>query len=74
MMEDVEDGVYEIPDSYFSKATARVSDKRDNGKVGVFTLSNYSDLIGTLGGVLRRLRPSSLVDGARESFVDKHCH
>ena len=34
MVEDVEDGVYEIPDSAFSKAAARLFDRIDNGKDG----------------------------------------
>ena len=35
VIEDVEDDIYEIPDSYFSKAAARVFDKIDHGKDGV---------------------------------------
>ena len=35
VIEDVEDDVYELPDSDFSKAAARVFDKIDNEKYGV---------------------------------------
>ena len=35
LIEDVEDGVDELPDSYFTKAAARVFDKIYNGKAGV---------------------------------------
>ena len=49
MVEDVEDNVDELPDSDFSKATAIIFDKIDNGKDGVLTLSKFVDLIETLG-------------------------
>ena len=45
----VEDDVDEIPDSDFSKASARVFDKIDNGKYGFLIFSNFADLIETLG-------------------------
>ena len=35
VIEDVEDEVDEIPDSYFFKAAARVFDKLDNEKAGI---------------------------------------
>ena len=50
VMEDVEDDVYELPDSYFSQAALRVFDKIYHGKYGVLPLSNSVDLIETLGG------------------------
>ena len=34
-IEDMEDDVYELPDSDFAKASARVFGKIDNGKDGV---------------------------------------
>ena len=39
MIEDVEDDVYELPDSYFSTAATRVFDKIDHGKYGVLPSS-----------------------------------
>ena len=45
VMEDVEYDVDEITDSDFSKATARVFDKIDNGKAAVLPLSRFVDLI-----------------------------
>ena len=41
----MEYGIDELPDSYFSKSSARV----DNGKDGVLPLSNFVVLIETLG-------------------------
>ena len=49
VMEDVEYDVDEITDSDFSKATARVFDKIDNGKDGVLPSSKFVDLIKPLG-------------------------
>ena len=50
MVEDVEYDVNELPDSYFSKAAARVFDKIDNGKDGFLPLSKFVDLIEIPGG------------------------
>ena len=50
MTEDVEDDVYDLPGSSFSKAAARVFDKIDNGKAGVLPYSKFVDLIETIGG------------------------
>ena len=36
MIEDVEDGVDELPDSDFSKAAVRVFDRIDKGNDGLF--------------------------------------
>ena len=49
MIEDVEDDVDELPDSDFSKSTARVFDKIDNGKDGILPSSIFLDLVETLG-------------------------
>ena len=49
MIEDLEDDVYEVSDSDFSKATARVFDKIDHGNYGVIPLSKFVALIETLG-------------------------
>ena len=49
VMEDVEYDVYGLPDSYFSKASARVFDDIDNGKAGVLTPSKFVELIEKLG-------------------------
>ena len=50
MIEDVEYNVDVLPDSYFTKAAMRVSDKINNGKADVLPPSKYVDLIETLGG------------------------
>ena len=52
MIEDVEDDIDELPDSDFSKATARVFHKTDNGKDDFLPFSKFVDLIETLGGGL----------------------
>ena len=44
MIEYVEDDVDELPDSYFSKAAARVFDKIYNGKAVVLPLTKFVDL------------------------------
>ena len=49
MVEDAEYDVYELPDSDFSKAAARIFDKIYHGKNGVLPSSNFFDLIETLG-------------------------
>ena len=49
LVEDVEDDIYELPDSDFPKAAAIVFDKTDHGKDGVIPSSIVFDLIGTLG-------------------------
>ena len=49
VMEDMEDDVDELPDSYFSKAAARLFDKIDHGKSGVIPSSKFVDLIEILG-------------------------
>ena len=75
VIEDVEDDVYELPDSDFSQAAARVFDKIDNGKDGVLPLSKFFDLIETLGeyfhsedlvGHLQKLDPNE--SGRLEHF------
>ena len=49
MIEDLEDDVYEVSDSDFSKATIRIFDKIDHGNYGVIPLSKYVAFIETLG-------------------------
>ena len=49
VIEDVEDDVYEITDSDFSKATAIIFDKIYIGRDGFLPSSNFVDLIVTLG-------------------------
>ena len=44
----MEDDIDELPDSYFSKAAARVFDKIYNGKDGVLPSSKFVDSIETL--------------------------
>ena len=51
MIEDVEDDIYEHPDSYFTKSSAVIFNKIYNGKDGVFPLSKFVDLIEALGEV-----------------------
>ena len=41
MIEDVEDDIYELPNSYFSKSTAIVFDKIYNEKADVLPLSKF---------------------------------
>ena len=45
----MEDDIYEIPGQYFSKATARVFDKKDNGNTGALPSSKFVYLVETLG-------------------------
>ena len=45
VIEDVEDDIDELPDSDFSKFSARVFDKVDNRKAGVLPLSKFVELI-----------------------------
>ena len=45
----MEDDVYELPDSDFSKSATIIFDKKDNRKDGVLPLSNFVDLIEKLG-------------------------
>ena len=49
LTEDVKNDIYELPDSYFVKAIARVFDKIENGKGGVLPSSTFVDLVETLG-------------------------
>ena len=49
VIEDFEDDVDELSDLDFSKAAARVSDKINNGKDGVFPSPKSFGLIETLG-------------------------
>ena len=49
MIEDVENDVYEISDSYFSKAAARFFDEIYHGKAGFLPFSRFFELIETLG-------------------------
>ena len=67
VIEDVEDDIDELPDSYFSKSSARVFHEIYHGKYGVLTSSKFVDLIETLGagvhgedlaGQLRKLDPN----------------
>ena len=75
----VEDIVYELPDSDFSNAAARVFDKLDNGKYGALPLSRFGDFIEMMrvGGVhsedmevhLRKVDPNKIVSLDRFVFV-----
>ena len=49
VIKDVEDDVYEVTDSDFTKAAARVFYEIDNGKAGVLLSSIFVDSIRTLG-------------------------
>ena len=49
VIEDVEDGVYELPDSDFYQSAVRVFDKIDHGKDGVLLSPKFAGFIGTLG-------------------------
>ena len=51
LIKDVEDDIYELPDSDFSKDAAIIIDKIDNGKYGVLPSPKFVDLIETLGEV-----------------------
>ena len=48
-MDHVEDDVDELPDSYFSKASAREFDKIDNRKDGFLPSSIFVEFIETVG-------------------------
>ena len=78
MIEDVEDDVDELPNSYFDKAAAMIFDQIDNGKNGVLPSSIYFYLIETLGevfhsedlaGHLRKVDPNESGSLDRFSFV-----
>ena len=45
MIEDVEDDIDELPDSYFSRATVRLFYEIDNGKASLLPSSKFGDLI-----------------------------
>ena len=49
MIEEVEDDVDEIPDSYFPIYDTRLFDIKYNGKNGVLPFSKFFDLIETIG-------------------------
>ena len=49
VIEDLEDEIYELPDSNFTKTAAIVFYKINNGKDGVFPSSEFVDLIEKLG-------------------------
>ena len=49
LIEDVEDDIDELPDSYFSRSTVRIFYKIDNGKAGLLPSSNFGDLIEIIG-------------------------
>ena len=49
MIEDVEDNIDELPDSYFAKSAAIIFDKIDHGNDGVLPSSKFVDLIEILG-------------------------
>ena len=49
VIEYVEDDVDELPDSYFSKAAARVFDKKNNGKAGFLPFSKFLTRLKHLG-------------------------
>ena len=49
MIEDLEDDIYEIFNSYFSKDATRVFHKIDIRKYGFLTLSKFADSTETLG-------------------------
>ena len=51
VIEYVKDDVDEIPDSDFSKASARIFDEIDNGKDGVLPPSKCIDLIKSIGEI-----------------------
>ena len=78
VIEDVEDDVDELPDSYFSKAASRVFDKIDHGKYGFLPPSKFVDFIETLGevfhsedlvGYLRKVDSNKSVGLDRFSFL-----
>ena len=41
VIEDVEDDIDELPDSYYAKAAGRVFDEIGHGKAGVLPLSKF---------------------------------
>ena len=51
VIEDVEDDIYELPGSYFSKASARLFDKIYNEKADVLPLSKFLTWLKHLGRV-----------------------
>ena len=51
VIEDVEDDIYEPPDSDFSRATVRLFYEIDNGKAGLLPSSKFGDLIEIIGVV-----------------------
>ena len=48
-IEDVEDDIDELPDSYFFRATVRLFYEIDNGKAGLLPSSKFEDLIEIIG-------------------------
>ena len=78
MIEDVEDGVDELTDSYFAKAATIIFDTTDNGRYSFLPSSNFADLIESLGegfhseemtGHLRKVDPNESGSLNRFSFV-----
>ena len=78
MIEDVEDDVDELPDSYFFKSAEISFDRIDHGKDGVLPSSNLVDLIVTLwegfhseevAGHLQKLDPDESVSLEHFAFV-----
>ena len=76
MTEDVEDDIYELPDSGFVKYAAIIFDKLDNGKDGILPPPKFVDFIATLGedfhsvdlaGHLRKLDPNEI--GSLDCFA-----
>ena len=51
VIEYVRDDIDELPDSYFSKASARVFDETYHRKSGILSSSKFVDLVETIWGV-----------------------
>ena len=78
MIEDVEDKIYELPETDFAKAAAGVFENIDDGKYGVLPSSKFVDLIETLWegfqreeltGNLQKLYPNKSGSLDRFAFV-----
>ena len=81
MIEDVEDDIDELPDSYFSRSTVRLFDEVHNGKAVLLPSSKFGDLIEIIGvgfhgedpaGQLRKVDPNE--SGSLDNFSFVMCY
>ena len=81
VIEDMEDGIDELPDSDFSRATVRLFYEIDNGKAGLLPSSKFGDSIQIIGvgfhcedlvGQLRKVDPNE--SGSLDHFSFVMCY